>query len=130
MVRNIEKIENDFNELENIDELFDTKYERLVSKIDDKIKFLKNTKLDLKKIYDSKDFEALLKSFYLILDKIKGVQTVQNIEIVNLNGGNYSQYGYDIEGATRNSIVYPSYDPCIFEVKYPKSDIKGRVITR
>ena len=70
MVRNIEKIENDTNELENIDELFDAKYERLVNKIDDKIKFLKNTKLDLKKIYDSKDFEALLKSFYLILDKI------------------------------------------------------------
>ena len=70
LVRNIEKIENDTNELENIDELFDAKYERLVNKIDDKIKFLKNTKLDLKKIYDSKDFEALLKSFYLILDKI------------------------------------------------------------
>ena len=70
LVRNIEKIENDTNELDNIDELFDAKYERLVNKIDDKIKFLKNTKLDLKKIYDSKDFEALLKSFYLILDKI------------------------------------------------------------
>lgn len=70
LVRNIEKIENDTNELENIDELFDAKYERLVNKIDDKIKFLQNTKLDLKKIYDSKDFEALLKSFYLILDKI------------------------------------------------------------
>jgi hypothetical protein len=70
LVRNIEKIESNTDGLENIDELFDTKYERLVNKIDDKIKFLKNTKLDLKKIYDSKDFEALLKSFYLILDKI------------------------------------------------------------
>lgn len=71
-----------------------------------------------------------ISELYLILDKIKGVQTVQNIEIINLNGGNYSQYGYDIEGATRNSIVYPSYDPCIFEVKFPNADIKGRVITR
>jgi len=71
-----------------------------------------------------------ISELYLILDKIKGVQTVQNIEIVNISGGNYSQYGYDIAGATRNSIVYPSYDPCIFEVKFPKADIKGRVITR
>ena len=71
-----------------------------------------------------------ISELYLILDKIKGVQTVQNIEIVNLSGGNYSQYGYDIEGATRNSIIYPSYDPCIFEVKFPNADIKGRVITR
>ena len=71
-----------------------------------------------------------ISELYLILDKIKGVQTVQNIEIVNISGGNYSQFGYDIAGATRNSIVYPSYDPCIFEVKFPKADIKGRVITR
>ena len=71
-----------------------------------------------------------ISELYLLLDKIKGVQTVQNIEIVNKNGGNYSQYGYDIKGATRNSIVYPSYDPCIFEVKFPNADIKGRVITR
>ena len=71
-----------------------------------------------------------ISELYLILDKIKGVQTVQNIEIVNISGGNYSQFGYDIAGATRNSIVYPSYDPCIFEVKFPNADIKGRVITR
>lgn len=63
------------------------------------------------------------------LDLIKGVQTVQKIEVVNLNGGNYSQFGYDIKGATRNNIVYPSYDPCIFEVKYPDLDIKGRITT-
>lgn len=70
-----------------------------------------------------------LANLYRELDKVKGVQTVRKIEIVNLNSGNYSRYGYDIAGATRNNIIYPSYDPCIFELKYPKTDIKGRVIT-
>lgn len=70
-----------------------------------------------------------LSKIYTALDKVKGVQTVQNIEIVNKAGGNYSSFGYDIKGATRNNIVYPSYDPCIFEVKFPEQDIKGRVTT-
>lgn len=70
-----------------------------------------------------------LSDIYLVLDKVKGVQTVQKIEIVNKSGGVYSQYGYDIKGATRNNIIYPSYDPCIFEVKFPATDIKGRITT-
>ncbi len=70
-----------------------------------------------------------LSSIYTLLDQVKGVQTVQKIEIVNNAGGIYSQYEYDIQGATRNNIVYPSYDPCIFEVKYPNTDIKGRITT-
>lgn len=70
-----------------------------------------------------------LSDLYRELDKVKGVQTVQKVEIINLQGGNYSPYAYDIKGATRNNIVYPSYDPCIFEVKYPNVDIKGRVTT-
>ena len=51
------------------------------------------------------------------------------INIINKAGGDYSQYAYDVQGATRNNIVYPSYDPCIFEVKYPDIDIKGRITT-
>ena len=69
-----------------------------------------------------------LSSIYTLLDKIKGVQTVQNVQIVNKTGGSYSQYAYDIEGATRTNIVYPSYDPMIFEVKSPQNDIRGRVV--
>jgi hypothetical protein len=68
-----------------------------------------------------------LSALYTLLDRVKGVQTVQNIEIENKVGGVYSQYAYDIKGATKNNIVYPSYDPCIFEVKYPDTDIIGRV---
>ena len=70
-----------------------------------------------------------LSSIYTLLDKIKGVQTVQNVQIVNKTGGSYSQYAYDIEGATRTNIVYPSYDPMIFEVKFPTTDIKGKIVT-
>ena len=70
-----------------------------------------------------------LSTIYTLLDQVKGVQTVQKINIINKAGGDYSQYAYDIQGATRNNIVYPSYDPCIFEVKYPDTDIKGRITT-
>jgi hypothetical protein len=70
-----------------------------------------------------------ISSIYTLLDKVKGVQTVQKVEITNLSGGNYSEYAYDIKGATRNNIVYPSYDPMIFEVRFPSTDIKGRITT-
>jgi hypothetical protein len=68
-------------------------------------------------------------NIYTLLDKVEGVQTVQNISFINKVGGNYSNYEYDIPGATKSGIVYPSYDPMIFEVKFPQTDIKGRVIT-
>lgn len=70
-----------------------------------------------------------LSLIYTLLDRVKGVQTVENIEIVNKQGGNYSRYAYDVEGATKKNVVYPSYDPMIFEVKFPNSDIKGRITT-
>lgn len=70
-----------------------------------------------------------LAEVYTLLDKVKGVQTVKNIDIVNKVGGNYSPYSYDVKGATKGNTVYPSYDPCIFEVKYPNTDIEGRVTT-
>jgi hypothetical protein len=70
-----------------------------------------------------------LSSLYTLLDQEKGVQTVQNVKIVNNAGGVYSQYAYDVEGATKSNVVYPSYDPMIFEVKFPDTDIKGRITT-
>jgi len=71
----------------------------------------------------------LLRNLYVLLDRIDGVQTVKSIKITNKNGiiNGYSQYSYDIEGATYNNVVYPSLDPCIFEVRYPNTDIIGRV---
>ena len=40
----------------------------------------------------------------------------------------YSGHVYDIPSSTRDGVVYPSLDPCIFEVKYPNTDIVGRVV--
>jgi hypothetical protein len=72
----------------------------------------------------------VLSNLYTIIDSVEGVQTVKNIEIVNLSGeiNGYSKYSYDIKGATNNNVVYPSLDPSIFEVKYPNIDIKGRIV--
>ena len=72
-----------------------------------------------------------LKQIYLLLDAIEGVQTIKNVEIVNKVGTSlgYSQYAYDIPGATLDNVIYPSLDPMIFEVKYPATDIQGRVVT-
>ncbi len=72
----------------------------------------------------------LLKDLYILLDKVEGVQTVKNVTINNLVGENlgYSEFAYDIPGATIDDVVYPSLDPMIFEVKYPNTDIKGRVV--
>jgi hypothetical protein len=67
-----------------------------------------------------------------ILLQIKGVKSITRLEIINKqdNTNNiYSQYGYDINGATKNNIIYPSMDPAIFEVRYPNTDIQGRVVT-
>ena len=60
--------------------------------------------------------------------QIKGVQSITKLEIVNKQGGNYSQYGYDIAGATKNGNIYPSLDPAIFEIRFPNTDIQGRVV--
>ena len=66
----------------------------------------------------------------ILLDKVEGVQTVKNLKIGNLAGtiNGYSEYAYDVVGATINDVVYPSIDPMVFELKYPNTDIKGRVV--
>jgi hypothetical protein len=72
----------------------------------------------------------MMRDLYLILDKIKGVQSVKSVNISNKAGttSGYSQYAYDIVGATQNQVIYPSLDPSIFEIKYPNLDIKGKVV--
>lgn len=71
----------------------------------------------------------MIRDLYGLLDKIPGVQTVKSITIENKAGTSlgYSPYAYDIESATQNMVIYPSLDPSIFELRYPSSDIKGRV---
>ena len=73
----------------------------------------------------------VISEIYSTLLMIKGVQSVIKVEIINKQdntGNTYSPYGYDIPGATRNNNIYPSLDPSIFEIRYPNTDIQGRVV--
>ena len=60
---------------------------------------------------------------------VDGVASVVDIKIVNKfeTSEGYSGNGYDVDGALKNGILYPSLDPSIFEVKYPDIDIVGAV---
>ena len=40
----------------------------------------------------------------------------------------YSGHIYDVQGATKDGVVYSSLDPSIFELKFPNTDIEGRVV--
>jgi hypothetical protein len=73
----------------------------------------------------------ILKDLYIELSKVQGVQTIKDIQVINKSGiiNGYSQYAYDIIGANQNGTIYPSLDPSIFEIKYPDSDIQGRVVS-
>ena len=61
----------------------------------------------------------------------EGVSNIPTLEIVNKfdTDSSYSGNVYNIQEATRDNIVYPSLDPSIFEVKFPNTDIQGRVVT-
>lgn len=64
----------------------------------------------------------------LLIANVEGVSSVPMVEIINkCGGGRYTNNSYNITAATKDKIVYPSLDPSVFEVKYPDSDIKGRV---
>ena len=66
----------------------------------------------------------------LILANVEGVMSVPSVKVYNLCGGdgNYSPNKYNIDEATKGKIIYPSLDPCVFEVKYLNKDIKGRAL--
>ena len=66
-----------------------------------------------------------------LIGGVRGVQTVEEVKMKNLNSESlgYSRYRYDFNGATKKGVIYPSMDPSIFEIKYPNSDINGRVTT-
>lgn len=89
---------------------------------------------ELKKYFNTDNQQInkpiFVNELYLLLNSVKGVQTVKDINIINLVGESlgYSRYAYDIKGATKNAVVYPSKDASIFEVKYPDTNIKGRVV--
>lgn len=66
----------------------------------------------------------------------EGVQTITGLRIGNRyrhrDGLDYNVYLYDIadaidgvDGDIQSGIIYPSLDPCIFELRYPDRDIIG-----
>ena len=68
-----------------------------------------------------------------VVNVIANTEGVQNVVGVIMNNKidsdlGYSGNAYDLSSATKNGIIYPSLDPSIFEVKFPDSDIKGRVV--
>jgi len=70
-----------------------------------------------------------LSQLELEIARVDGVQSLAELSVYNLTSedGNYSPHQYDINAATKNKIIYPSLDPCVFEVKYPDVDIIGNV---
>lgn len=65
------------------------------------------------------------------LNKISGVRTVNEINFVCKHdpaGITYSSVYYDIAGATKDGVVYPSMSPSIFEIRYPATDIVGSAL--
>ena len=64
------------------------------------------------------------------IDGLDGVQSIPTLNFYNVHktDDGYSGNEYDIAGAIKNNILYPSLDPSIFEIKYPNADIKGRAI--
>ena len=63
------------------------------------------------------------------LDRVEGVETVMSINFGNLvdTSQGYSGNVYPIENAIVNGILYPSVTPSIFEIKYPRKDIRVRI---
>ena len=73
----------------------------------------------------------IINDLMLEIGQVEGVQTVNKLEIVNkykhVDGSDYEDYIYSIADATdtQMGVIYPSLDPCIFELRYPDRDIIG-----
>ncbi len=88
----------------------------------------------LKEFFNIDDWQfnqpIILADIQTELFKVEGVQAVVAVAIDNKYGSvsGYSDNIYDIKAATKDNIIYPSVDPCIFECKFPNSDIEGRAL--
>jgi len=71
----------------------------------------------------------IINEVYNVIGAVKGVQNVEHVKLINKSGTalGYSQYSYDFDSATINNVLYPSMDVSIFELKYPNTDITGRI---
>ena len=75
------------------------------------------------------DQPIILDELMVEIAKVEGVQAVPSLTFNNKyqqrDGSDYATYTYNLEGNTKDRIVYPSADPCIFELRYPQTDIVG-----
>lgn len=71
----------------------------------------------------------IMNDLRLAIGSVDGVQTVTDVIITNKykfrDGRDYFEYRYPIEEAIVDDVIYPSLDPCIFEIRYPETDIVG-----
>jgi hypothetical protein len=71
----------------------------------------------------------IMNDLRLTIGSVDGVRSVGSVTINNKyrfkDGRDYQEYRYPIEEALVDDIVYPSLDPCIFELRYPETDIIG-----
>jgi len=71
----------------------------------------------------------IMNDLRLTIGSVEGVQTVTDVIVTNKykfkDGRDYFEYRYPIDEAIEDDIIYPSLDPCIFEIRYPETDIVG-----
>jgi len=70
----------------------------------------------------------MVTEIYSELNKVKGILDVVKVTVTNKNGGVYSQTEFDINSnysPEGTYIIAPKN--CIFELKYPDTDIKGKI---
>jgi hypothetical protein len=74
----------------------------------------------------------ILNDLYTEIALVEGVQSVTSVEVFNRysfkDGSDYENFIYDIPSATVDGIIYPSLDPCLFELRYPDTDIIASAI--
>ena len=77
--------------------------------------------------------QPIIKDDLLVkIANVDGVQSVTNLTFTNKyqqqDGSDYARYSYNIAANTKDRVIYPSADPCIFEVRYPQTDIVGSAV--
>jgi len=73
---------------------------------------------------------SLVEGVASLVPPIEDNPSKEQIVVKNLFdvGQGYSGNIYDMESSLKGGILYPALDPSIFEVKFPNSDIKGKVV--
>lgn len=101
------------------------KNEVLLACVNELIEYFDISRWDFNQVINLSEVE-------LLIANVEGVSSVSKLEVYNIcsasGGADYSPNSYNIEAATKDRIIYPSIDPSVFEVRYPNTDIRGRVL--